>query len=141
VGVDDLHFPALGRLSNGMLDVLPTADHLTLNTANGLRGGFYTGYELVDSGGRWFRVLSARKVGGVGPFGGFNLLLGQKIRVELEVEDEQRQATIEEVQKLVLSEFATESSWQSRDDFDALEDRIKSSRTVSELLQHLANVA
>ena len=141
MGVDDLHFPALGRLSNGMLDVLPTADHLTLNTANGLRGGFYTGYELVDSRGRWFRVLSARKVGGVGSFGGFNLLLGQKIRVELVIEDEQREATVEEVRKLILSEFATESSWQSRDDFDLLQDRIKSSRTIGDLLKHIAQAA
>jgi len=141
VDVSDLTFPALGRLSNGILDVLPTAEHLTLNTASGLRGGFYAEYELVDSTGKWFRIVSARKLHGVGPFGGYNLLLGQKIRVELKIEDTQRTASLEDVRSLVLSEFASSSSWQSRDDFGSLQAGIESSRTLAELLQRLARAA
>jgi len=138
VVVDDVLFPALGRLANGVLDVLPTANHLTLNTANGLRNGFYTGYELVDSRGRWFRVVSARKVHGVGPFGGYNPLLGQKIRVELEIEDEGREATLEEVKRLILDEFASGSSWRSRGDFDSLQARLSASTSIAELLRQIA---
>jgi len=85
VSVDDLAFPALGRLSNGTLDALPTGYHLTLNTANGLRRAFYTWYEIVDARGKWFRVLAARKLRGVGPFGGYSLFFGQRIRVGLEI--------------------------------------------------------
>ena len=141
VGVDDISFPALGRLANGILDVLPTAEHLTLNTASGLKGGFYTGYELVDANGRWFRVVSARKLHGVGPFGGYNPFLGQKIRVELEIEDSRREASLEEVRGLVVSEFASSSSWQSRDDFDSLQAEITSASTLAELLRRLADAA
>lgn len=136
--VDDVAFPALGRLANGTLDILPSANHLTLNTANGLRRGFYTGYELVDSQGRWFRILGARKLHGVGPFGGYSLFLGQKIRVELDIEDEGREATLDEVMSLVLSEFVSGSSWESRGDFDSLQGRLKSSKSIAELLGRLA---
>jgi hypothetical protein len=138
VDVNDLHFPALGLFATGVLDVLPTANHLTLNTARGLRDGFYSGYELVDSSGKWFRIVSARKLHGVGPFGGYSLFLGQRIRVELELEDEHREATLNEVRNLILSEFATSSSWQSRDDVQSLQAQIDSSRTIAELLQRLA---
>lgn len=136
--VDDVAFPALGRLANGTLDILPSANHLTLNTANGLRRGFYAGYELVDSHGRWFRILGARKLHGVGPFGGYSLFLGQKIRVELDIEDEGREATLDEVMNLVLSEFVSGSSWETRGDFDSLQGRLKSSKSIAELLGRLA---
>src|SRR5262245_21913957 len=138
VVVDDLLFPALGRLANGTLDVLPTANHLTLNTANGLRRGFYTGYEIVDSRGRWFRIRSARKLHGVGPFGGYSLFLGQKIRVELDIEDEKRDATLEEVRGLILAEFVAGSSWESRGDFESLRSRLNSAETIAELLRRIA---
>jgi len=138
VVVDDVAFPALGRLANGTLDILPTANNLTLNTANGLRGGFYTGYELVDSQGRWLRIRNARKLHGVGPFGGYSLFLSQKIRVQLEIEDERREATLEEIKNLVLAEFVSGSSWESRGDFDSLRARVRSAKSIAELLGRLA---
>ena len=136
--VDELDFPALGTLSSGTLIVLPTAAHLTLNTAVGLREGFYVGFRVVDSNGRWFRVRSATKIGGVGRFWGYNLFLNQRIRVLLDLEEEHKQASTNEVREMVLDEFDTWPGWESRGDYFDLRRDIESAKTIRELLARLS---
>jgi hypothetical protein len=137
VGVEELVFPVLGLTSRGSLLVKPTVEHLTLNTAAGLKGGYYEGFRLVDSRGKWFRVRSARKLHGVGPFGGYNFFLNRRIRVGLELEDEGRQADVAELKELVLREFREWHGWSSRGDFAALRERVEVATTVTELLNIL----
>ena len=136
--VDELAFPALGILSNGTLIVLPTAAHLTLNTAVGLRDGFYDGFRIVDSDGRWSRVRSAMKIAGVGRFWGYNVFLNQRIRVRLDLENERKQASADEVRAMVLDEFDTWPGWESRGDYFDLRRDIESAKTIHELLARLA---
>ena len=139
--VDTLDFPALGQSSRGVLDVLPTAAHLTLNTAIGLKDGFYKDFRIVDSNGRWFRVRSARKVSGVGRFWGYDIFLNQRIRVQLDLEDERKQATVEEVRAMILNEFTSWNGWESREDFPNLRRDVESATTIRELLTCLASTA
>jgi hypothetical protein len=141
VGVDDLAFPVLGRTQRGNVFVWPSAATLTLNTAVGLRNGFYTDLELVDSGGRCFRVASARKLEGVGRFAGYNVFLNQRIRTELQLEDKHRQATVDEVRDMILEYFRRSDGWTSREDFLSVRNEVQSSTTIGELLSRLATAA
>jgi hypothetical protein len=128
----------LAQTHQGVLIVVPTAEHLTLNTASGLRGGYYRDLRLVDSRGKWFRVRSARKLHGVGPVWGYNLFLNQRIRVALELDDEHRQADVAEVRHIVLKEFSAWHGWKSRGDFQSLRRRVQAARTLPDILAILA---
>ena len=134
---EELQYPALGFLADGTLKVVASAGQLTLNTRYGLRGGYFSGLRIVDSSGRWFVVRSAKKLRGVS---GYTLLLNQWIRVELEIEDTQRQAELDEVRTLVLTDFEAWDGWSSRGDFDVLVRRVKGARTLPELLKVLSTM-
>jgi hypothetical protein len=121
-----------------MLDVLPTAAHLTLNTSVGLRDGFYDGFRIVDSDGRRFRVRSATKIARVGGSWLSSLFMNQRIRVHLDIEDEHTHASVDEVRGMVLNEFDTWKGWESRGDYFELRRDIESARTTRELLERLA---
>ena len=135
---DDLTYPVLGVPSGGGLHIAATPVYLTTNTARGLKHGYYDNMRIVDSRSRWFRVRSARKAHGVGRFGGYNIFFNQLIRVALEIEDEQREANVDEVRAIVLKDFETWDGWQSRGDFDVLSRRVTTAQTVPELLGILA---
>jgi hypothetical protein len=52
----------------------------------GLKSGFYTNLEIVDSLSNRYSVLTANKTNNVGRFWGFNLFLEQRIQVTLTLE-------------------------------------------------------
>ena len=138
--VDELQFPVLGTFPNGSLEIAASPVNLTLNTSIGLRDGYYDGLRIVDSRSRWFRVRGARKLHGVGRFGGYNLFLNQRIRVSLDLEDENREADLEDVRRIVLADFNTWRGWSSRGDFDVLVRRVKAADTVPGLIRVLAEM-
>ncbi len=123
----------LKKFPNGSFQIASSAAALTRNTAVGLKQGFYDGLRIVDSRGKWFGVRSARKLHGIGRFGGFNIFLNQRIRVALDLEDENRTASVEEVRGIVLADFQAWDGWRSRGDFDLLVRRVQESKTVPEL--------
>ena len=140
MGSDDLTYPVLGVFRSGALTIAATSVYLTTYTKRGLKRGHFNGLCLVDSRSKWFRVRSAHKLHGVGRFGGYNVFLNQWIRVELEIEDEHREATIDEVKALVLRDFESWDGWKSRGDFDVLLRRVTDAHSVPELLNVLATM-
>jgi hypothetical protein len=136
VGVDELLYPALGRFPDGSLKTIPAVAYLTLNTTAGLRQGYYDDLRVVDSRGKWFRVRSARKLRSEGRIG-YNVF-NQRIRVELDLEDEHQNADVEEIRTLILNEFRSWPGWRSRGDFHSLRQSIVSATTIPELLGRLA---
>ena len=140
MGVDDLQFPVLGTFPNGSLEIASSPSALTLNTSTGLKKGYYDGLRLVDSRARWFRVRGARKLHGVGPFGGYTIFLNQRIRVALDLEDEERVADLDELRGIVLADFDAWHGWRSRGDFDLLLSRVQGATSVVGLISVLANM-
>ncbi len=140
MGVDDLEFPILGTFPNGSLEIAAAPTNLTVNTSIGLKQGYYDGLRIVDSRGKWFRVLAARKLHGVGRFNGYNIFFNQRIRVALDIEDEHRNADLEEVRRMVLADFEAWDGWKSRGDFDLLVKRVKGARNIPGLIKVLATM-
>ncbi len=60
---------------------------------------------IVEASGKAYKVTSAKKLHGVGPFWGYNIFLNQKIKVELLFEGKPFQITADEVKKRVLLSF------------------------------------
>ena len=141
MNANELRFPALGKTSQGMLVTIPTRNHLTTNTAAGLRGGYYRDFRVLDSTGQWFRVTKAKKADGVGPFGGYNLFLNQRIHVALDLAPEEKSSSVDEVRDLVMKEFREWDGWRSRADFADLRRRVQLAPTVGDLLGVLAEAA
>jgi hypothetical protein len=52
---------------------------------------------IVEANGKAYKVPGAKKLHGVGPFGGYNIFLNQKIKVELLFEGNPFQITADEV--------------------------------------------
>ena len=136
--VDDLVFPVIAIFPNGDFQFAPSAAHLTRNTAVGLKEGYYDGLRIVDSRGKWFKVRTARKLHGIGRFGGYNLFLNQRIRVSLDLEDEHRDASVEDVKGIVLSNFNDWQGWRSRGDLDVLVRRVQEANSLPQLFGVLA---
>jgi hypothetical protein len=138
VGADDLSYPVLGVFPNGALKIAATPAYLTTYTSRGLKRGHFNDLRLVDSQSKWYRVRSAHKLHGVGRFGGYSIFFNQWIRVGLDLEDEHREASLEDVKGIVLKDFDSWDGWRSRGDFDVLMRRVKGARTIPELLGTLA---
>jgi hypothetical protein len=58
----------------------------------GLKSGFYTNLEIIDSLANRYRVLTAVKTNDVGRFWGFNVFLERKIQVTLTLEELPKQS-------------------------------------------------
>jgi len=140
VGADDLAYPILGVYPSGALKIAATPVNLTTSTARGLKRGNFNDLRLVDSRSKWYRVRSAVKLHGVGSFGGYDLFFNQLIRVGLDIEDERRDADLDEVKAIVLRDFDSWDGWETRGDFDVLRHRVQGARTVPDLLMILATM-
>lgn len=140
MGADDLTYPVLGVFAGGGLKIASTTVYLTTYTARGLRRGHFNNLRLVDSRSKWFRVRSASKLHGLGRWGGYNIFFNQWIRVTLDIEDEHREASLDEVRTIVLADVDAWDGWKSRGDFDVLLKRVKGARSVPDLLEILARM-
>lgn len=119
VVIEPLKFPVL-RFGRGM--VFPAIDQaqLTECTKTALQKGFFSGLILVDSDGKAWKIKTARKLHGIGPFLGFNVFLNQKIRVELIPEGEPFEMSAAELKARVLECFRGAQEWSARADLDRL---------------------
>ena len=77
-------FRVLG-LSRGHLVSFRDEDSLTTCGEAGLRSGFFDDLVLIDADGYKYKVDHAKKLGPVGPFGGFRLLRSRKVKIALEL--------------------------------------------------------
>lgn len=133
-----LSFPVLS-FSGPCLYVDSDFEKLTTCMKGALKDGYFEGLVIVDSRGLSLRVKNARKLRCVGPFRGYNIFLNQRIQVDLELDGEPFESTVDELRKRVLHSFSTRSAWKSRDDFHELKLRIKSSQTVEAIINVLTN--
>jgi hypothetical protein len=98
-----------------------------------LRNGFFNGLLLIDSRGKALDIAGAVKVRGVGRFFGFDILLNQRIEVELVAAGPEREVDVEQVRGLVLAAFDGPQEWRSANDFDELVALANGAKTIAEI--------
>lgn len=88
-------------------------ESLTTTTRAGLKNGLFTNLFIIDSMYRGFKVKSAQKLYGVGLFGGYNIFLNQKIKVELLFEGEPQEVSLDEIKKRIIQSFRKWDGWKA----------------------------
>ncbi len=132
-----IKFPVL-RFSQMLVGVKNKEDDLTTCTKVALKKGFFDDMLIVEASGKAYKVTGAKKLHSVGPFGGYNVFLNQKIKVELLFEGNPFQITADEVKRRVLLSFKKRHGWSTRGDFEELQDSIKNAQSILEIIQLLS---
>jgi hypothetical protein len=103
-----------------------------------LKKGHFVGLLIVDSTGKAVRVRNARKLHGIGRFGGYNIFLNQKIRVELELDGALFQMSLHEVKSRLMADFHSDGGhWDSCEDFDDLVSFVRSANAIDEITKFM----
>ena len=126
-----LKYPVL-RFSRGMMFAEKNADDITNCSKVALKKGFFSGQILVDSTGKVMLVKQAKKLHGVGPFWGYSFFLNQRIKVNLELE-EQTRMSIEEVRGRVLGVLRQGQEWKASNDYEDLVALVECAGSISEI--------
>jgi len=113
-------------------------DTLTTTTKVALTNKVFDNLLIVDSSGKAFRVNGARKLHGIGPFGGFNIFLNQKIRVEPNFAGEPSQMSLEALKKRVFQSFEEWHGWSSAINFEEMKERVRTATSIKEIFNALS---
>ena len=119
-----------------LAEVLLNEEELTICGRSDLgKKGWFDGLQLVDSAGRRYRVVKAKKLHAIGPFWGFRLFLSQRIKVDLGLELIDDPTPLEAVKQLLWRASAEWRGWESAGVDDELRDAAKRASTVADLIR------
>jgi len=93
---------------------------------------------IVSRSGRVYPVGGARKVDTIGPFRGWNIFLNQRIRVERIAAGDPYVIGLEKLRGRVFESFRTWHGWQSAEDFEELESRVRDAAPVAGIIDALS---
>jgi len=130
----DLQYPVLCFTKYGIATKKTDVELITTFQAS-LDKGWFRNAEIIDSGGTKYRVLDAKKIGGVGPFWGYSLFFSRRISVELLLDEIVDETPISDVRKRILKDFRDWHGWESRGDFDELKAAVEKASTVAEIIR------
>jgi hypothetical protein len=136
--MEEFEFPVI-LFGKDFVDVSSTQNDLTTTTSTALKKGVFSDLLLVDSRAMAVKITGAKTVGGIGPFGGYNIFGNRKIRIELETRGTPDPIAIDQVKTRVLKDFRKWHGWASRGDFEALSERIRNAQTVREIAELMAS--
>jgi hypothetical protein len=135
--IESFKYPVLTFAATLTVPVI-SADRLTQCTKHALNNRHFAGLVIVDSAGKAVRVRNARKLHGVGPFGGYDIFLDQKIRVELELDGAPFQMNLDEVKSRLMADFNSDGGyWDSCDDFDDLVSFVRDANAIDEITKFM----
>ena len=130
--IESLEYPVL-RFVRGMVFPGRNADEVTQSSNTALLKGFFREQLIVDSAGRAIRVKGARKLCGVGRFGGYNIFLNQRIKVELMLEERVQQMDTNQLRQQVLDALGGRQAWDASADFDEVRASVERAQSISEI--------
>lgn len=136
MNVDAIKFPVI-CFWRDLIRIKLNETDFTITTKAGLKNGMFADLFVVDSSLNGFKVKSAKKRHGVGPFWGYTIFLNQKIKVELAFEDMPKKVSLEEVKERVFRSFRKWHGWATRGDFSELQDKVKNATSISDIIRLL----
>jgi len=110
-------------------------ENLTTTTKTALKRGNFDNLLIVDSTGQAVRVKGARRLHGIGPFGGYNIFLNQRIKVTLEYDGAPFQMSLEEVKERIFRSFEEWEGWSASSNFEELQEQIQRSTSIKEIFE------
>jgi hypothetical protein len=134
--IDNLKFPLLCYNQNLVL-IKEDAVGLTSCGAGALKNGWFEGMAVIGSDLKCFTIVCAKKLHGIGPFWGYRILLTQRIKVALFINEEPNTVSMATVKERIFQSFKKGHGWSSRDDFEELKKGIQKSQSFQEMVQLL----
>lgn len=135
--VTSIKYPTLS-FSKGVVIVQRTAEDLTTCGKGALKNGWFDDLLIVDSAGLGYRVASARKLHGVGPFWGYNIFFNRRIKAEILVSGEAQPVPLEDVRRHVLRSFQQWHGWSTEEGFEELRDRVEAATSIPQIISLIA---
>lgn len=135
--LEQMQFPVL-CITKKYSRVEKSLDAFQVTTAAGLKNGIYKNITVIDSSGMVFKVKDAKKLHGVGLFGGYNLFLNQKIKVSIEFEDYTENLSIDDFKEKIWKQVKKEEYfWSSAWDMNELKSEINKAEKFEEIMNLL----
>lgn len=130
----DLKFPVICIYKNTIV-TFRTQDELTSTTTAALRSDLFYGLRIVDSSGKEYTVKNVEKLQGIGPFWGYNVFLNRTVRIDLEINDDPKALSVDDVRRLVIGDFQEWHGWKTRENFNKLKSAVEKAPTVAEIIR------
>lgn len=130
-------FPVL-VIKRNIFFLFSDVDHFTTGRREALVRGGYKNLFVFDSEGYGVSIIDAKNLHGIGLFRGWDLLGGQKIRLDYRYADDRRQFSIEEIRECILECFSRRKKWEDHANLGEFKSRISQARNMNEVIQSLA---
>jgi len=134
--VDAIEFPVL-CFCKRTIRVEENAESLTTKSLSALNKRDLDGMFLVDSDGRKFTVLSATPAQENRFWEGFGLLFNIKVKVRLEIREDNEGLPLKQVSDLVLNYIDEWHGFSTRDDFEELREQVQSATSIAKIMELL----
>lgn len=133
VPLQQVPFPVL-YVKGDRAGVIQKEETLTLCTAKALKDGWYKDLLIIDSRGRAYRVANVKKLHGVGLFGGYNLFFNRRLRVGLDLIQEPRPYTLNEIKEMIVNAVLRDDECPAYPHRRELLREVRSARSIREAL-------
>ncbi|MFH1158851.1 MAG: hypothetical protein V1721_08275 [Pseudomonadota bacterium] len=137
--IESIKFPVI-CLQDKFLRIRLDMDSLITTTKAGLKNNYFSNLLIVDSNLCAFRIKSAKKLYGVGPFWGYNIFLNQKIKVELQFEGTPKKIPLNEIKQRILGCLEKGPAWSSVDNLNEIKSKIEHAVSYDEIIELLKHI-
>ena len=137
----ELNFPVLTFRRSDVMEFIMDNEHLVGCNALGLKKGCHTNLNIVDSGGNYYLVKSAIKIGNRGCFWGYNIFFNRKIRVQLNFDNVVKKISLNELKEMIMDNFEENRSfYESGIDYFQFQERVSNSESISALINKIGEI-
>jgi hypothetical protein len=130
-----MKFPVIGFGKDSSVTIFKDNDELSRCTKVAFKNGYHKGLAVIDSAGIQYEVVGAKRIGTIGPFWGYNLLLDQKLKVELEINNSHPVQLVEIKEKIRRWVNKDKHLWESEHgSIKTMEDKVEKTTDFESLL-------
>ena len=135
--VYDLKFPVIG-FNKHTFYIERDVDSLTVTTKAGLKNKLYENASIIDSSGRLYTIVKAKKLHGIGLFWGYNVFLNQRIKIELYIDPIVTNISLDDFKKRVTDIFDKDKYfWNSGGNLKGLRKMVLTAGNHEEIIRKL----
>jgi hypothetical protein len=115
--------------SCGVQDSIEPSAHMSL-----VKGGYYDGAAIIDSGGARWKVTRVDVKGGRGRFGGWTIWLDRRVWIDLNIEHEGEAGPSDVRALMIKSVDAAREYWDEAADSEWLKAQLEKARDIPSLI-------
>jgi hypothetical protein len=141
IKISNVAFPIIAFSKDNSIHYARQESEITTCTKVSLKNNYFKNLKIIDSEGFIYIIENARKTGTIGPFWGYNILLNQKLKVELLFKNKSKNPIeLKELKDKILTAFKKdEYFWNSDGNLEIRKTFIQKAGTHREIITHLTD--